>query len=125
MRCQTLSRRFWVRGLDSPSQSFGERVLEAFGEALDDAAFLGGALHGEAVTMRATMRRSSGLRYGCGCWVGVEVISDRAFVERWCPTGGNERLTKHRMEFTNVGMLESNHENGESCLIHEPGTESE
>ena len=49
MRCQTLSSRFWVRGLEQPIGELGERVLEAFGEALDDAALLGGTLLGEAV----------------------------------------------------------------------------
>ena len=82
MRCQTLSSRFWVRGLESPSQSLGEPVLEAFGEALDDGALLGGALLGEAVQahllaiigqhlvqMHAVIRRGLDAQ----CRLGVEV----------------------------------------------------
>ena len=49
MRCQTLSSRFCVRGFDSPSESLVSASSKRFGEALDDATLLGGALLGEAV----------------------------------------------------------------------------
>ena len=44
-----LVESFLGAGLGEPFGELGERVLEAFGEALDDTALLGGALLGEAV----------------------------------------------------------------------------
>ena len=75
-----------------PFGELGERVLEAFGEALDDAAFLGGALLGEAVQahllgvvgehlvqMHAVIRRTLDAQ----CCFGVEVPGAFAADHQW------------------------------------------